>query len=593
MKINIKGETIPEVLMVMLVLGSVMSAAFVMTGRVTGNNRGALERSEASAYGQQQIERLKTLLNRDVALTGNFCINTINVVVPVGDPSVGGCVDSINNRYRSTISYDMPTKTYTTTVRWEDVSGKGIDNLKLIYRVEYLTDATGGTPPAPVAPTTDPCPDSGIPSGQLRACYYNDNTFGRYAVQTLKPVISTAPLFTNALDDNNGQRSPHPSVDTDNFSARYEGFFNFNIGTYLFNAGGDDGIRLFIDDNPIPLIDQFRQQSYTNYSASHTFLTAGLHKLRLDYYENAVDSRATLSWGVEQQTLVEAESFTPINPGISAQPDASASAGQMMAMLSAGSATKTNQIIAHPFKSVIVRARGDSYKGAPPLTLVIKQTTMVPVSTYTKNVGSKTYHEYVFNGIDFPAGTYDFRYNFGLDECGDPVEGVACGPLYDRNLYVDKLTFNESDRSPSVDPPSPADNPAPTCDQLTPLGSFQACYYNGMNRETFIFGRKETTINNVWPNGTSPGPGVGANKFSARYIGRFNLSAGNYKFTTTSDDGVRLLVNGTTIIDQYNDHPPTDHTGTITLTGTAPHTIEMLYYENTVDATAKLKWVRD
>jgi len=584
MKLNFRGETIPEVLMVTLILGSVLSTAFALTSQVTGNSRSSQERGEASSYGQQQIERLKAKLNRDVPLTGNFCINDSNVVVPVGNAAVGDCPDAIYSRYRSNINYDAATQTYTATVRWDNSKGKGIDNLKVVYRVEYVSDAAGGGGTPPPTPAPDTCPSSTAPVGALQACYYNDISFGRFVSKTTKTPISVAPTFTNALDDNFGLGSPSADVDTDNFSGRYIGNFNFNAGTYVFNIGGDDGVRLFIDDNPVALINEFRQQGYTEYSRDHTFITSGLHKVRLEFYENRGAARATLSWGVENNTLVEAESFPP-QPDIDVQSDGLASASQAMRMLSSGATSKS--ITTGAFQSVTVRAKGDSYNGSPVLTIKING-----VSLTSKAVGATAYYEYQFPNLSYPAGTYNIEYGFETDACGSPSIGVPCAPEYDRNLYVDKLTFNQGNRTIGTEPPSQPVTGTPACSDFVPLNRFHACYFNGMNRETFVLGRQEATLDNNWTTG-SPDPSVNPNQFSATFKGSWNLAPGNYTFTTTSDDGIRLLVNGITVIDQYNDHSPTEHTGNITLSGTNPHTMSLVYYENGGDAVAKLRWVKN
>ena len=63
-----------------------------------------------------------------------------------------------------------------------------------------------------------------------------------------------------------------------------------------------------------------------------------------------------------------------------------------------------------------------------------------------------------------------------------------------------------------------------------------------------------------------------------------------YTFYTTSDDGVRLRINGQLVIDQWNDHSPTEHSGTITLQAGQQYDIQLEYYENGGFAVMKLEW---
>ena len=61
-----------------------------------------------------------------------------------------------------------------------------------------------------------------------------------------------------------------------------------------------------------------------------------------------------------------------------------------------------------------------------------------------------------------------------------------------------------------------------------------------------------------------------------------------YTFYTTSDDGVRLWVNGQPLIDNWTDHAATENSGTIALTAGQRYDVEMEFYENGGVATAKL-----
>src|SRR6185436_19422079 len=65
--------------------------------------------------------------------------------------------------------------------------------------------------------------------------------------------------------------------------------------------------------------------------------------------------------------------------------------------------------------------------------------------------------------------------------------------------------------------------------------------------------RIDPTINFNWAN-ASPDAAIAADTFSARWTGRIQPRyTETYTFTTTSDDGVRLWVNGQLLIDQWND----------------------------------------
>jgi hypothetical protein len=115
-------------------------------------------------------------------------------------------------------------------------------------------------------------------------------------------------------------------------------------------------------------------------------------------------------------------------------------------------------------------------------------------------------------------------------------------------------------------------------------------YYDNMDFTNLKLTRTDPTINFDWGSG-SPDPAIGADTFSVSWAGQVQpLYSETYTFYTTSDDGVRLWVNGQLIIDNWTDHAPTENSGTIALTAGTKYNIDMDYYENGGGAVAKLEW---
>jgi PA14 domain len=108
-----------------------------------------------------------------------------------------------------------------------------------------------------------------------------------------------------------------------------------------------------------------------------------------------------------------------------------------------------------------------------------------------------------------------------------------------------------------------------------------------------LAGSPKLTINNAainfnWGTG-SPDPLIPSNHFSARWTRNQWFDAGTYKFTATADDGIRVWVGGTVLIDQWHDQPPTTYTLIITLpAGESPLRVE--YYQDTGGAVAIFAW---
>lgn len=67
-------------------------------------------------------------------------------------------------------------------------------------------------------------------------------------------------------------------------------------------------------------------------------------------------------------------------------------------------------------------------------------------------------------------------------------------------------------------------------------------------------------------------------------------TTGTYTFETLSDDGVRLFVDETTVIDNYGLHAPTINIGTITLTAGTWYPIRLDHYESGGGQRLRLRW---
>ena len=105
----------------------------------------------------------------------------------------------------------------------------------------------------------------------------------------------------------------------------------------------------------------------------------------------------------------------------------------------------------------------------------------------------------------------------------------------------------------------------------------------------FLF-RTDATIDFDWGTGP-PATGMGNNTFSVRWTGQVEpLYNELYTFRTLSDDGIRLWVDDTLIINQWNDHSATYHTGSIVLQAGLLYNIRVEFYENVGNAVAQLAW---
>ena len=102
--------------------------------------------------------------------------------------------------------------------------------------------------------------------------------------------------------------------------------------------------------------------------------------------------------------------------------------------------------------------------------------------------------------------------------------------------------------------------------------------------------RPDATINFNW--GTAaPDPSISADNFSVRWYGTIQaLDGDTYTFSTRTDDGVRLWVNGSLLIDKWVAQAPTTWSADIPLTANTQYPVVMEYFERGSGAVAELGW---
>jgi glucose/arabinose dehydrogenase len=102
--------------------------------------------------------------------------------------------------------------------------------------------------------------------------------------------------------------------------------------------------------------------------------------------------------------------------------------------------------------------------------------------------------------------------------------------------------------------------------------------------------RVDPTLNFNWGNG-SPDATVGADTFSVRWTGQVEAQYDElYNFYTTSDDGVRLFVDGQLIIDNFVDQGPTTRSGQFQMAKGTKYDLRVEYYDRFGNAGSKLEW---
>jgi hypothetical protein len=86
-------------------------------------------------------------------------------------------------------------------------------------------------------------------------------------------------------------------------------------------------------------------------------------------------------------------------------------------------------------------------------------------------------------------------------------------------------------------------------------------------------------------------PPASIDQFSVRWTGKLRAPrTGDYVFSTLSNDGVRLTINETSVINNWTQHSATEDKGTISLQAGKLYDFKLEYYQAGGNAVMKLAW---
>jgi hypothetical protein len=100
-----------------------------------------------------------------------------------------------------------------------------------------------------------------------------------------------------------------------------------------------------------------------------------------------------------------------------------------------------------------------------------------------------------------------------------------------------------------------------------------------------VLTRTDNAIDFDW-GADAPSFVVPFDRFSARWTRTKHYAEGTYRFSATADDGIRVLVDGTQVLDGWFYQAPTTYTADVPLPE-GQHTVVVEYFEHTAGAVAK------
>jgi glucose/arabinose dehydrogenase len=394
------------------------------------------------------------------------------------------------------------------------------------------------------------------PSDNYRAQYWN-------AVPGVNAIPTTAPDLErdeNAIDHDWGDGSPGEGISADRFVARWTRTQSFAPGDYEFSVTADDGVRLYVDGERV--IDKWVDQGPTTYRTTLS-LDGGPHRILMEYYENGGGAVARMSHTrvgdpTEEPSYLAEYWNTPGATDAPSIPTAPADLERIDETLdfdweggSPGSPIAADRFVARWTRTVSFSAGVYRFSGVRDDGIRVYIDNVPVVDMWNFGDGEYSVDKVITGGphevrVEYFEAGGGARVEFSFDRVGDVVPGG---------------------------------------------GGYAAEFFSNRDLEgTPVLTRTEAAVDFDWGGG-SPGVGVPTDNFSARWTKSVALAAGNYKFTVTSDDGVRLYVDGQRVLDKWIWQGPTTYSVTREL-AEGTHEIMLEYFEAGGGALAKFGYER-
>lgn len=165
-------------------------------------------------------------------------------------------------------------------------------------------------------------------------------------------------------------------------------------------------------------------------------------------------------------------------------------------------------------------------------------------------------------------------------------DGQTLAPAYFVRIVVPAPTATVTPTRPTATPTrTPLVTPTPT------VSNWRGEYFsNATLSGTPALVRDDAAIDFNWGTG-APASGIPADGFSVRWTRTVNLPTGTYRFLARSDDGIRVWLNNTLIIDEWHEARDATYVVDRSLNG-GNHTLRVEYYENQGEAHVLFWWER-
>jgi len=458
---------------------------------------------------------------------------------------------------------------------------------------------TDGATPTDVSPRTDAAnSDASLGCAAVGILGTGNGLLGQYFVTPTLTGLQLSRIDPSV--DFNWSSAPDLGIPASAFSVRWTGQVQPRFsGHYTFYTNSDDGIRLWVDGKLI--VDNWTAHEATQNSGAADLAAGQMYDIKVEYYQNSGVAVVQLSWASECQTrevIPPSQLYAP--PAVCPDPSIGTGTGLKGDYFDNQDLTSL-RITRTDARVSFVWPEGTSPDATvAPSTYSVRWTGQVQAeySGFTtfyvvSDDGARVYIDDVLVIDNWTAHTrtedvatlstvagqkYSLRIEYFESSQGGQIQLLWAGACQTKDvvpqtqLYPTYMGMDCSD--PSVG---------------SGIG-LRGDYYDNEDFTNLVLTHNAEAVNFDWGAG-SPNPAVGVDTFSVRWTGQVQAQyTGATSFHTWSDDGARLWVDGTLIIDDWAVHQAKEDVGTVNLSAGQLYDVRLDYHESDGDAVIQLSW---
>jgi hypothetical protein len=365
--------------------------------------------------------------------------------------------------------------------------------------------------------------------------------------------LSGVPKYTQRevrIDYDWGDESGPWGLPDEQFSIRWTGLWDMEVGKYTFFVDSDDGVRLWLDDEL--LIDAWMWGVGTH-QVSKEIQVEGPHQIVVEYFEGTGGASIRVHWrrtdlypqwqgDYYNDPWVEgSRAFSQKAPAIQFDWEEDCPAG--ISDCDSFSIAWEARPLFEPGTHRIFIYADEGYQ------LLVDGTKVKEGGWNSGQGGGGEDASYVLH----VTGTEHHTIAYNFHDQG----GAAEARLWIENMEQPEWTVEYYDNTNLTG---------------TPVKTDEGVY-----------------IFYDWDYGKPIGLLPSSDHFSIRWTGQRNFHAGFYRFGLFADDGVRLTVDGEVLVDEWHDGR-SEYYSPFTYLSTGYHDVVVEYYEHTGEAEIRLWW---